>query len=178
VGTLLYVDQPVPAVLVICHDRWTRHVAESALGTSPYRVRTASNGITGLRLVEREHPDLILLGMHLPELSGVQLLDELDKQTGPRPSVVVLADASVDAEASIDRHLVDGVLRMPFTERQLLDRVAWVFGKRSAAWREDKDVRYATLGPGGRRLVRRYTHTFTRRSPPETRRERSTHNVQ
>jgi CheY-like chemotaxis protein len=159
-------------VLVICHDRWTRHVAESALGASLYRVLTASNGITGLRLVERERPDLILLEMHLPELSGRLLLDELGQQAGPRPKVVVLADASIDAEASLDRHLVDGVLSVPFTELQLLDRVAWVFGKRSAARGEDKDVRYATHGPGGRRRARRYTHAFTRPSPPATMRER------
>ena len=52
-------------------------------------------GIDGLAAIRARHPDLVLLDMHLPDISGLELLRHLkaDERTADIPVVVVSADA-------------------------------------------------------------------------------------
>jgi len=53
------------------------------------------NGLDGLAAIRARHPDLILLDMHLPDISGMELLRHLkaDARTAGIPVVAVSADA-------------------------------------------------------------------------------------
>jgi PAS domain S-box-containing protein len=59
------------------------------------QVEVSVNGRSGLAAILARHPDLILLDMHLPDISGMELLRELkaDPRTAAIPVVVVSADA-------------------------------------------------------------------------------------
>ena len=72
-------------------------VLESMVGLRPaWRFLHAAQGIIGLDLVRAHHPDLVLLDLHLPDVSGVDVLAALqaDPVTASVPVVVLSADAS------------------------------------------------------------------------------------
>ncbi|MDP3823620.1 MAG: CHASE domain-containing protein [Burkholderiales bacterium] len=62
---------------------------------SQVQLEVSTNGRGGLAAIRARRPDLILLDMHLPDISGMELLRELkaDARTAPIPVVVVSADA-------------------------------------------------------------------------------------
>lgn len=58
-----------------------------------YEVETAENGKLGLQLVESFKPDIILLDLMMPEMSGDQMLTEMRKTTwGKNIKVVILTN--------------------------------------------------------------------------------------
>ncbi|MCY7314353.1 MAG: CHASE domain-containing protein [Rubrivivax sp.] len=59
-------------------------------------LRTSQLGLDGLAAIRRERPDLILLDMHLPDISGLELLRHLkqDVEVAEIPVIVVSADAT------------------------------------------------------------------------------------
>lgn len=85
-GTILYIeDDPVSSVLVEDVLR-TFHPQLSLL--------RAATGGEGVRLAREQHPDLVLLDMHLPDTSGLEVIRELNREiaTGAFRIVLLTAD--------------------------------------------------------------------------------------
>jgi len=98
-----------------------------------FRVLTAHDGRTGLEIARREKPDLILLDLMMPELSGSEVLKALrgDRATVAIPVILVSA-----RNEEIDRLLgfelgADDYVTKPFSLRELVMRVRAVL-KRGA----------------------------------------------
>jgi len=66
-------------ILLIDDSRFLRVSNERALTRAGHQVTTASDGEEGLRLAIDQHPDLIVLDMMLPKLSGPDVLHALRK---------------------------------------------------------------------------------------------------
>jgi CheY-like chemotaxis protein len=73
------------------------------------RLRSEATGRAGVEAAARDAPDIILLDLHLPDLHGEQVLNELKSEpaTAAIPVVVLSADAS---HGVIHRLLADGAL--------------------------------------------------------------------
>jgi PAS domain S-box-containing protein len=89
------------------------------------RLIPAMQGKLGLDLIRRHHPDLILLDLHLPDLHGREILEQLkrDPATAAIPVVVLSADAS---PAQFERLLAAGAagyLTKPIDVESLLNTV-------------------------------------------------------
>jgi CheY-like chemotaxis protein len=85
--TVLYVEDNLPNLALI----------ERVLERRPaVRLLTTMQGRLALDLIRQHHPDLVLLDVHLPDLSGAEVLDHLqaDSLTRDIPVVVISADAS------------------------------------------------------------------------------------
>lgn len=78
-------------ILIVDDSRFLRLANERALARAGHQVITASDGEEGLRLARERMPDLVILDMMLPKLSGQQLLHELrgDPQTSTMPVMVL-----------------------------------------------------------------------------------------
>jgi len=61
-----------------------------------YLVVEADAGEPGLRLAQRESPDLALLDVRLPDLSGIEVLDQLKKNGDARAVIMITADPQLD----------------------------------------------------------------------------------
>ncbi|HVJ04114.1 MAG TPA: response regulator transcription factor [Candidatus Saccharimonadales bacterium] len=57
-------------------------------------VGTASNGLEALEMVEREHPDVLVLDLFMPNLDGFEVLRQLDRATERVSSVVLTGSES------------------------------------------------------------------------------------
>lgn len=90
-GKLLVVDDYVP----------NANGMRDLLAAAGYSVRVAYNGEDALRLVAEEAPDLVLVDVIMPGMSGVQLCRELKRRGGTRLTPVVLITASQDRDDRI-----------------------------------------------------------------------------
>ena len=67
----------------------------------------------------RAHPyDVLLLDIHMPDLSGLQLIERLSKQDGPMPSVVFITAYEEHAVEAFEKRAVDYVLK-PFDPKRV-----------------------------------------------------------
>ncbi|MCA9835264.1 MAG: PAS domain S-box protein [Trueperaceae bacterium] len=82
----------------------------------------ATDGIKGLELIRQELPDIILLDLHMPGLSGDRVLEELkaDPKTAAIPVVILSADATPQRVKSLLEHGASAYLTKPLEVRQLL----------------------------------------------------------
>lgn len=84
---------PVARILVVDDEAMVRELLQQWLSKQGYRVQTAEDGPTALRLIEAFAPHLILLDLHLPGMSGLQLLRRLGNRTRKIGVIVVTGRA-------------------------------------------------------------------------------------
>jgi DNA-binding response OmpR family regulator len=78
-------------ILIVDDSRFLRMANERALVKAGHTVITAADGEEGLRLAQERKPDLVVLDMMLPKLSGPEVLRALrkDAQTASIPVMVL-----------------------------------------------------------------------------------------
>lgn len=93
-------------ILLVEDSKFLRLATERALARAGYEVASASDGEEGLRLARERKPDLILLDMLLPKMSGPDVLAALKKDplTASIPVVVMTGMSQKNA----DRLQADG----------------------------------------------------------------------
>src|ERR671918_2887743 len=87
-----------------------------------YEVGVASDGRTGIELVEQETPDLVILDLMLPGLDGLEVCRRIQRE---RPVPVLMLTAR-DSETDLVVGLAvgaDDYLTKPFSARELTARV-------------------------------------------------------
>ncbi len=119
-------------IAVIEDDKAISSMYEFKLKNSGYVVRVANNGLEGLELVKDLVPDLILLDIKMPKMSGDEMLEKL-RQTdwGADARVIILTNISKDEAPmtlrflGVDRYIV----KAHHTPGQVVDMVREVLEK-------------------------------------------------
>jgi DNA-binding NtrC family response regulator len=83
-------------ILVVDDEAAMREVLEMRLSEWGYRVTLAASAEEARRLAEREHPDVVISDVVLPEVSGLELLQLLKAGDRERPVVLITAYGSID----------------------------------------------------------------------------------
>lgn len=96
-----------------------------------YAVRTAANGYQALDLARQAPPDLLLLDLDLPGMSGIATLHALRQieGLGEVPVVFLTAAAGLPVDADLRALGVREVLAKPFRPRLLVQALARVLGR-------------------------------------------------
>jgi len=79
-------------VLVIDDEQGIRNLLDTLLRRKGYTVVLADGGRKGLELFRREHPDIVVLDLKMPELGGVAVLQQI-RGLNPHIPVIVLTGA-------------------------------------------------------------------------------------
>ena len=122
----------MPKVLVIENEPNVRKLMTTNLTTSGYQVLVASDGEEGIKLAQQECPDLILLDVMLPGISGWDVLTTIKTTPQLQKVPVIIMTASVQ-ESSEDKALAMGAigyLAKPFDIDRLLHQVKQILGER------------------------------------------------
>ncbi len=77
-------------ILVIEDDKTIQNFIRITLKTKGYRCDLADDGLTGISCFYANNPDLILLDLGLPDLDGMEVLDQI-RQESDVPVIVVSA---------------------------------------------------------------------------------------
>ena len=94
--------------------------------TDGYEVQTAENGKVGLELVEQFKPDIILLDLMMPEMTGDQMLAELRKKPwGKDVKVIILTNMGEEEAPKGIKELgvVSFIVKAEMTPRQVAEKV-------------------------------------------------------
>ncbi|MGH7459082.1 MAG: response regulator [Longimicrobiaceae bacterium] len=110
-------DEPDISALVAYH-----------LAKESYRVSTASDGPEALQAIEADRPDLVVLDLMLPGMSGLEVLEELRRRPETNGVPVLLLTARKEEEDRVEglRLGADDYLAKPFSPRELVLRVGAV----------------------------------------------------
>jgi len=104
------------------------------LGRRGYEVKGAEGGIEGLKLVRKEHPDLVLLDLMMPDMDGWEVYQQMkaDESTKHIPVIVVTAKAqSIDKVLGLHIAKVDDYIAKPFSPQDLLNSVERILSQKT-----------------------------------------------
>ncbi len=113
-----------PSILIIEDEPGLAEVISLNLQASGFDTAIATDGLEALYALDREIPDLILLDLHLPKVSGFRLIHLLRSReaTASVPVIVITALSFREAEEVI-RAGADAFLTKPFSTDDLLAHV-------------------------------------------------------
>ena len=109
-------------IVVIDDEESVRDVVKAYLERDGFTVYVAANGRDGLALAERRSPDLIVLDLMLPDISGEEICQEVRSRSDV-PIVMLTAKASEDERIGGLIAGADDYLVKPFSPRELVARV-------------------------------------------------------
>jgi CheY-like chemotaxis protein len=112
------------SILVVDDEPVVRALLTAALEPTGSRLVEAVDGSEALEMAWRERPDVVLLDVGLPKLSGFDVCRAL--KTSPSPPHVILITGDALAE-DIDQCGADGVIAKPFRPVDLVDEVERAF---------------------------------------------------
>lgn len=112
-------------ILIVDDVATNRIVFKVKLGAASYTPVLAATGQDCLRLAREQHPDLILLDLALPDLTGVEVLRRLrsDPQTRHIPVIVVSASTRQDDRIEALAAGADDIFFKPYDDQLLMSRV-------------------------------------------------------
>ncbi|HHS97529.1 MAG TPA: response regulator [Chloroflexi bacterium] len=144
-------------ILIVEDDPKVRDfLCEAVLDPRRYRVLTEAEGEKGLRRVLEVKPDLLLLDLHLPRLSGLDLLRMLRKQGVEIPSIVLTAYSSEEIILEAFHLGAKDFLQKPFTADEA--RAAVEKALAEVRLQREKERLTRALALANRRLQRQIHH--------------------
>lgn len=124
-------DDQRPRVLIADDDPIMARLLELHLTREHYRTAQAPDGLTALEIARLQPPDLALVDLMLPAMSGFELLAAF--QGDPRlkavPVVIVTGQGRDTVRARLLEDGATDVFTKPFSPRALLLRIAEILGR-------------------------------------------------
>ncbi|MGO9647371.1 MAG: sigma-54-dependent transcriptional regulator [Terriglobales bacterium] len=87
---------PAQKIMIVDDERLVRWSLRQKCEEWGYHVIEADAGEPGLKLAQRESPDLVLLDVRMPDLTGIEVLDQLKKSGDARAVIMITADPQLD----------------------------------------------------------------------------------
>jgi two-component system KDP operon response regulator KdpE len=134
-----------PHILVVDDERPIRRFLATALGAHGYDVAEAATGVEALRLAATGRPELVILDLGLPDMDGLEVLQQLREWSAVPVIVVSVREHETDKVALLDAG-ADDYLTKPFGAGELLARI------RAALRRAASPVAQPVLECGALRL--------------------------
>ncbi len=117
-------------VLIVDDDAGVRTLVRMTLEGSDYELLEADDGRSALQLARERRPDLVLLDVMLPDLSGIDICRAIKADDDLAPVKVVMLSAKAQAADISDAETVgaDDYFTKPFSPLGLLDKVESMLG--------------------------------------------------
>src|SRR5262249_44334261 len=110
-------------ILVIEDDPAILRGLADNLKFESYEVLTAADGEAGYRLIKEQHPDLIILDLMLPKMSGYEVCRKV-RDEGVTTPILMLTARGQEGDRVLGLDLgADDYVTKPFSVRELLARV-------------------------------------------------------
>jgi DNA-binding NtrC family response regulator len=109
-----------PAILVVEDEAKMRRLVELQLGEEGFAVHSAPDAETGLQLLVREKPDLVVTDLRLPGMSGLEFLQAVKRANAALPVVVMTAYGTVESAVEAMKVGASNYVTKPFSFDELV----------------------------------------------------------
>jgi len=109
----------IPKILIIDDEEIVRDSCIHILAKSNYKIITAQNGAEGLEILKDFQPDLALVDLKMPGLSGYEVLEKIHKHDSTIVTIVITGFATVDAAVESMKKGTYDFLPKPFKPDEL-----------------------------------------------------------
>ncbi|HEU4920164.1 MAG TPA: response regulator transcription factor [Candidatus Limnocylindrales bacterium] len=145
-------------ILVVEDETTLRETLVEALEAEGFRVVAAADGREALARFRAERPDLVLLDLMLPELSGIEVCRIIRAESGVPIVMLTAKDSELDKVVGLELGADDYVTK-PFSLRELSARIRALFRRSEQAVAIEAPPAVVDLGPiqvdlAGHRLLR------------------------
>ncbi len=145
-------------ILVVDDEPTLRETLVDALEADGFRVIAAADGREALARFRAERPDLVLLDLMLPELSGIEVCRIIRAESSVPIVMLTAKDSELDKVVGLELGADDYVTK-PFSLRELSARIRSLFRRLDQAAAVDGQPAIIDIGPvqvdlGGHRLLR------------------------
>lgn len=117
-------------IFVVDDNRDITDLMKLMLESSGYSCETANSGPEALDQIRNSKFDLILLDMAMPQISGIDVLDKISRDSNTRCNIVLFTASSL-TESDIENFKKRGALdciRKPITKAKLLETLSKCLG--------------------------------------------------
>lgn len=118
-------------ILIVDDEKNVRLMLKQALSNEDYEVRTAVNGEDGLEKMAEKNADIVLLDMKLPGMEGMQVLQEIRKESPGTQVIMITAYGSVETAVEAMKLGAIDYLRKPFSAGQIRELIKEVLDRRA-----------------------------------------------
>ncbi|WP_437206805.1 response regulator transcription factor [Planctomicrobium sp. SH664] len=126
-------------IVLIEDDREIQQTLRTVLEAAGYRVFAASNGADGQKIIQGEHPDLVITDMMMPRMGGFPVLEYLRTLDNPPRVIMITANEGGRHKAYAEMLGAVDYLRKPFAMDVLLESVRKAL-EQSEASEEEEDA--------------------------------------
>ena len=120
-------------IAVIEDDTPTREMLVTLFKGAGFQVDAAASGAEGIAMVEREHPDLVLCDLLMPEVDGLEVTERIRKGPAGHTQIVVLSAVdAIDEKIKVLERGADEFLVKPVGGAELVARVRARLGRAEA----------------------------------------------
>ena len=109
------------SILVVDDEADIRESLEMFLGEKGYAVRAAETGAQGLELWQRHHPQVVVLDVRLPDMSGLDVLRKIMAKDPKANVIIITAFHDMDSTIAAMRQGAYDFLNKPLDPAQLSD---------------------------------------------------------
>ena len=111
-------------ILVVDDEPATRKLVSELLKKQQYEVITANDGLDALNSIKKNHPDLVVLDIMMPEMNGYDVCYELrfNKQFEQLP-IILLTKRSKELDDSIGKRVNIEYMSKPINTKLLLEKI-------------------------------------------------------
>jgi DNA-binding response OmpR family regulator len=112
-----------------------------------YQPFKAYTGQDGLKIATAERPDLILIDLHLPEMTGFEVCEQLRSKPGTRdiPIIILTGESEPDSRVKGLDAGADDYVSKPFHSEELLARIRARLRRREADIKGQEDIQLGNL---------------------------------
>lgn len=118
-------DEP-KNILVIEDDKFLRELISQKLSKEGFKISEAMDGEEGVKKIQQEKPDLILLDLILPGLDGFEVLFQT-KQDPALSEIPVIILSNLGQKEDVERGLkmgaVDYLIKAHFTPGEIIEKI-------------------------------------------------------
>jgi two-component system response regulator RegX3 len=134
-----------PTVLVVEDEESFVEALVVGLKREGFLVEVATDGVEALEVFERTHPDLVLLDVWLPRLSGIDVCREL--RTRSRVPIIMVTAKSSEIDTVVGLEVgADDYVTKPYRLRELVARMRAVLRRSPAVEGDDASVDAVEVG--------------------------------
>ena len=97
-----------------------------------YKIISALDGETGLRLVKSEKPDLVVLDLVLPRIHGLEVLEEIKKDSETKKIPVIILtniEGAKDVERALELGATTYLVKTSYALKDIVNKIKKILGE-------------------------------------------------